>query len=140
MWWKLLIAFTVGFAACFLVVFLLIKKINKEKGKRFSLNTFSKFIVVVVMSHGMILTTLSYILAFFGMDPVVDVSSTIVREIVAPVLTYLATNTIMNIFEKNKLLFSVPISSTIIDSKGEAHTYSGATDSFIGETDDNSVG
>ena len=140
MWWKLLIAFTVGFVACFLVVYLLIKKINKEKNRHISLNTFSKFIVAAVMTHGMILTTLSYVLAFIGMDPVVDVSSTIVREIVAPVLTYLATNTIMNIFEKNKLMFSVPISSTIVDTAGKKYTYLGATDSLLGETDDDSVG
>lgn len=57
----------------------------------------------------MLLTTLSYILAFLDKDPVVDVSSTIVREIVAPVIVYLATNMVMNIFEKNKLAFSEPI-------------------------------
>lgn len=71
--------------------------------------TYSKIIVFMVMIHGMLLTTLSYILAFFDKDPVVDVSSTIVREIVAPVIVYLATNMVMNIFEKNKLSFSMPL-------------------------------
>ena len=51
-----------------------------------------------------------------------DVSSTIVREIVAPVITYLATNTVMNIFEKNKLSFSVPLNSTVISKDGIRHT------------------
>lgn len=55
------------------------------------------------------------------MDPVVDVSSTIVKEIVAPLVVYLGTNTIMNIFEKNKLSFSVPINSTVIDKDGTTH-------------------
>ena len=109
MWWKLLIAFAVGFITCLLVVVALIlrgEKNRKRKRKRITLDTFAKLIVSLVMAHGMILTTLSYILSFWGLDPVVDVSSTIVREIVAPVLVYLATNMIMNIFEKNKLIFS----------------------------------
>ena len=55
------------------------------------------------------------------MDPVVDVSSTIVKEIVAPLVVYLGTNTIMNIFEKNKLSFSVPINSTVISKDGTTH-------------------
>lgn len=122
MWWRLSIAFILGFGLCFLLVFILVKRIRKSKGKKISLNTFSKLIVTLVMAHGMILTTFSYILAFMGMDPVVDVSSTIVREIVAPVLTYLATNTIMNIFEKNKLAFSIPLNSVVIDSKGNKIT------------------
>ncbi len=40
------------------------------------------------------------------MDPVVDVSSTIVKEIVAPLVVYLGTNTIMNIFERTNSVFS----------------------------------
>ena len=77
--------------------------------KKVKLNTFPKLIVTLVIGHGMLLTTASYVLAFFDHDPVVDVSSTIVREIVAPVIVYLASNTILNIFEKKKLVFSVPL-------------------------------
>ena len=115
MWWKLLIAFILGFVVCLMIVVALILKgerNRKRKRKRIALDTFAKLIVSLVMAHGMILTTLSYILSFWGLDPVVDVSSTIVREIVAPVIVYLATNTIMNVFEKNKLAFSVPINTT----------------------------
>ena len=61
------------------------------------------------------------VLSWIGMDPVVDVSSTIVKEIVAPLVVYLGTNTIMNIFEKNKLSFSVPINSTVISKDGTTH-------------------
>lgn len=139
MWWKLLIAFAVGFITCLLVVVALIlrgEKNRKRKRKRITLDTFAKLIVSLVMAHGMILTTLSYILSFWGLDPVVDVSSTIVREIVAPVLVYLATNMIMNIFEKNKLAFSVPINTTFVGRDGREHTYSGITDTI----DDNAVG
>ena len=139
MWWKLLIAFAVGFITCLLVVVALIlrgEKNRKRKRKRITLDTFAKLIVSLVMAHGMILTTLSYILSFWGLDPVVDVSSTIVREIVAPVIVYLATNMIMNIFEKNKLAFSVPINTTFVGRDGREHTYSGITDTI----DDNAVG
>lgn len=136
MWWKLLIAFVVGFITCLLVVVALIlrgEKNRKRKRKRIALDTFAKLIVSLVMAHGMILTTLSYILSFWGLDPVVDVSSTIVREIVAPVIVYLATNMIMNIFEKNKLIFSVPINTTFIDRNGKEHNYSGITDDIDGD-------
>lgn len=136
MWWKLLIAFAVGFITCLLVVVALIlrgEKNRKRKRKRIALDTFAKLIVSLVMAHGMILTTLSYILSFWGLDPVVDVSSTIVREIVAPVIVYLATNMIMNIFEKNKLIFSIPINTTFIDRNGKEHNYSGITDDIDGD-------
>lgn len=136
MWWKLLIAFAIGFITCLLVVVALIlrgEKNRKRKRKRIALDTFAKLIVSLVMAHGMILTTLSYILSFWGLDPVVDVSSTIVREIVAPVIVYLATNMIMNIFEKNKLIFSVPINTTFIDRNGKEHNYSGITDDIDGD-------
>lgn len=98
---------------------------RKRKGKKkVSLDTYAKIITTAVIAHGMILTTWSYVLAGSGMDPVVDVSSTIVREIVAPVVVYLTTNMIMNIFEKNKLSFSVPLNSTIVTSDGTKHTTS----------------
>lgn len=103
---------------------------KKNKGKRAKINTFPKIITVSVMVHGMILTTWSYILACFGLDPVVDVSSTIVREIVAPIIVYLATNMIMNIFEKNRLSFSIPLNSVIVskDKDGKKQIISGNND------------
>ena len=64
------------------------------------------------------------------MDPVVDVSSTIVKEIVAPLVVYLGTNTIMNIFEKNKLSFSVPINSTVISK--DVTTHKASDDEAVG--------
>lgn len=90
----------------------------RRRKKKVSIDTYAKMVVTLLIAHGMALTTWSYILSSHGMDPVVDVSSTIVREIVAPVITYLATNTIMNIFEKNKLSFSVPLNSTVIRKDG----------------------
>ena len=40
---------------------------------------------------------------------------------------------IMNIFEKNKLIFSVPINTTFIDRNGKEHNYSGITDDIDGD-------
>lgn len=121
---KVVIALIIGFFAGFYIELYSIRRSEKRHRKKtVSLDTYSKLVTTAVMVHGMILTTWSYVLACFDKDPVVDVSSTIVREIVAPVIVYLATNTIMNIFEKNKMSFSVPIDSTIISKdRNEEHT------------------
>ncbi|MBD5396118.1 MAG: hypothetical protein HDR71_18105 [Lachnospiraceae bacterium] len=117
---KLIIAFVIGMIAAFLIVAIInlrtIKRM-REKRKRIGLNTYTKLITTAVVAHGMVLTSCSYILAYIGMDPVVDVSSTIVKEIVAPLVVYLGTNTIMNIFEKNKLSFSVPLNTELINKE-----------------------
>lgn len=83
---------------------------KKEKSKRPKIETFSKLIVFMVMLHGMLMSTLSYVLSAFGHDPVENVSVAIITEVIAPVSVYLATKTIQNIFEYNKLSFSTPIS------------------------------
>lgn len=105
------------------------RRFKNRKKKKVSLNTYVKLITTAVLVHGMILTTCSYILSLFKVDPVVDVSSTIVREIVSPVIVYMATNMIMNIFEKNKLSFSIPLNSTVINKDGAEHT---ASDEVVG--------
>lgn len=111
-----------GIIGAFIMRIIDARSSRKKKKKKVSIDTYAKMAVTVLITHGMVLTTWSYILASRGMDPVVDVSSTIVREIVAPVITYLATNTVMNIFEKNKLSFSVPLNSTVISKDGIRHT------------------
>ncbi len=111
----IIIGIVIGISIIFVVFFFLaINKREKNKKKKVKLDTYAKVATTAVLVHGMILTSLSYLLASAGLDPVVDVSSTIVREIVAPLVVYLGTNMIMNIFEKNKLSFSVPLDSTII--------------------------
>lgn len=123
---KFILGFVLGIVLAVVVIFymnLRASRRNKKK-KKVSLDTYAKVITTVVIIHGMILTSWSYVLSSIGMDPVVDVSSTIVREIVAPVIVYLATNMIMNIFEKNKLSFSVPLNSTIISKNGITRTVS----------------
>ena len=116
---EVVVALIIGF---FVGIYVELRSVRRSRKRRYkrtvSLDTYAKLATTVVMAHGMILTTWSYVLASFDKDPVVDVSTTIVREIVAPLIMYLATNTIMNIFEKNKMIFSVPIGSTIISKNG----------------------
>ena len=80
-----------------------------KKSKKKFLSTFSKVIVFLSVIYGWILTTVSYIWAAMGYEPLVDLSATIVSTIVGPTITYLCTNALCNIFEKNVLSFSTPI-------------------------------
>lgn len=112
----IIIGTVIGIVVTYAILYFLALNKNKRK-KKVKLDTYAKAATTAVLVHGMILTSLSYLLASAGLDPVVDVSSTIVREIVAPLIVYLGTNMIMNIFEKNKLSFSVPIDSTIISKE-----------------------
>lgn len=128
-----IIGIAIGFiAACVIIYALRIRehKMRKKKKKKVSLNTYTKVITTAVVAHGMILTSCSYVLSYMGMDPVVDVSSTIVKEIVAPLVVYLGTNTIMNIFEKNKLSFSVPLNAELVNK--ETQTQNSNTDEAVG--------
>ena len=72
--------------------------------KRPKVDTFAKLLVMLVVLHGMVMTTLSYVLAGFNHDPVQDVSVAIISEIIAPTVTFMITHVIQNIFEYNKPL------------------------------------
>lgn len=87
------------------------KKENKEVKRKKFLDRFSKFIVFFCLLYGLGLTTVSYIFCFLGKEPLVDLSSVIVSTIVAPVTVWLAQNALCNIFEKNQLAFSTPITA-----------------------------
>lgn len=128
---KLILAAAVGMAIAFSIVAVINLRVlrrRRKKKKKVSLNTYTKVITTAVVAHGMILTSCSYALSYMGMDPVVDVSSTIVKEIVAPLVVYLGTNTIMNIFEKNKLSFSVPLNAELVNKE----TQNSNTDEAVG--------
>lgn len=88
-----------------------------KQSKKPKIETFSKLIVFMVMIHGMVMSTLSYVLAALGDNPVESVSVAIITEVIAPVTVYLATKTIQNIFEYNKLSFSTPLSEIQKDIK-----------------------
>lgn len=117
--------FTAGFLSAILLLFASVeytrecrkKRTVGEKDrkketqrKKVRIDTFTKAATAVVILHGLIMVTMSYVLAWFGKDAVVDVSVTLITEIVAPLCLYIGTNCIMNIFEKNELSFSKPIS------------------------------
>lgn len=79
-----------------------------KKGKR--TGVFFKGLVSMVVLHGMSCVTMSYLLAWMEHTQVVEtVSSTIITEIVAPIVVYGFTKTVENIFEKNRLAFSEPV-------------------------------
>ena len=81
---------------------------NKLKKKPL-ISRFSQFIVFFCMLYGLALTTVSYVFSALGYEPLVDLSSVIVQTIVAPCTVWLCQNAICNIFEKNKLAFSTPL-------------------------------
>lgn len=70
--------------------------------------TFPKLLVSLVVAHGMVLTTLSYVLSFMDKEPVASVSEVIVKEILAPTVAYIIGNVFLNIFEKNVTKISAP--------------------------------
>lgn len=82
----------------------------ESRNKRKTGGRFFKWLVSLVVAHGMICVSMSYALAWMEHTQVVEgVSSTIITEIVAPIVVYGFTKTIENIFEKNRLKFSEPI-------------------------------
>ena len=85
------------------------EKQKKSRKKSVKIDTYVKAATAIVIGHGLVMVTMSYVLAWYEKDAVVDVSVTLITEIVAPLCLYLVTNCIMNIFEKNKLSFSTPI-------------------------------
>lgn len=92
--------------------------------KRPKVDTFAKLLVMLVVLHGMVMTTLSYVLAGFNHDPVQDVSVAIISEIIAPTVTFMITHVIQNIFEYNKLSFSTPLTHIEKNEADEADTTS----------------
>lgn len=82
----------------------------KVKRKKKCGGHFFKWLISAVVLHGMICVSMSYVLAWMEHTQVVEgVSSTIITEIVAPIVVYGFTKTVENIFEKNRLKFSEPI-------------------------------
>lgn len=78
-----------------------INKIKKAKELRF-FNSFMKVLVFIVVFHGLICISLSYVLAFMGFAQVVEsLSATMVTEVVAPVTIYGITKTIENVSKYN---------------------------------------
>lgn len=104
--------------------------------KKVKIDTFCKVIVVAAMIHGIVLSTASYVLAYLGRDTVYEVSTVIVSEILAPIITYLATNMVANIFEKNKLSFSTPLTHEYMMSKEDSQEYKQVSNEIDGPVDE----
>ena len=86
------------------------KKDDKEHKPR--VNSFPKFILLIVELHAMACITASYVLAFINHVSIVEnLSITIVGQIVAPLVAYITGSVVSNIFEKNQLTFSTPLSA-----------------------------
>ena len=95
---------------------------EKEKKKKPRIDTFPKAILLIIELHAMACITASYVLAFMYHESVVEnLSITIVGQIVAPLVAYLAGSVVSNIFEKNKLSFSTPLSR--LDKEDEMNEY-----------------
>lgn len=82
----------------------------KKTEKKPLINTFAKLIVFLSLIFGMLLTCVSYIYAYLGIDPLIDLSTVIITTIVSPVLTFLIENAFCDVFQHNKLSFSTPLS------------------------------
>lgn len=81
---------------------------KKKKG-----GVFFKWLVAIVVGHGMVCVSMSYALAWKDHMQVVEgVSSAIITEIIAPIIIYGFTKTVENIFQKNRLTFSEPINES----------------------------
>ena len=96
-------------------------KDKKENKKKPLITRFSQFIVFFCMMYGLALTTVSYVFVVLGYEPLIDLSSVIVQTIVAPCTVWLCQNCICNVFEKNKLSFSTPLSR--LDKEDEMNEY-----------------
>lgn len=69
-----------------------------------------KLLTYIVVIHGLLCITTSYILAWCGKTDVLEsLSGVLASEVIAPIVSYSISKTIENIFEKNKLSFSEPI-------------------------------
>ena len=63
---------------------------------------FMKVMVFVIVLHGLLMITWSYVLATVGvLEPLQELSKTIVTEIVAPIVIYGLTKTVENVFKYN---------------------------------------
>ncbi len=93
----------------------------KGKRKKKSGGRFFKLLVSAVVLHGAACVSMSYALAWMEHTQVVEgVSSTIITEIVAPIVVYGFTKTVENIFEKNRLKFSEPIDQGVAPVQPES--------------------
>lgn len=88
-----------------------------KKDKKPFINTFSKLIVFICLIFGMLLTAVSYVYAYLGIEPLVDLSTVLITTVVSPVLTFLVENCLCDVFQHNKLSFSTPLSRLEVEDQ-----------------------
>lgn len=82
---------------------------NIEKRKTI---TAIKLITYIVVGHGLLCITSSYIMAWCGVcDTLSSLSEVLAKEVVAPITIYGVTKTLENIFEKNISTFHKPLTN-----------------------------
>lgn len=140
-----IVVYIAGFVSAFLFLFLFaaiqerrrarcrLRRRKRNVSKKIKIDTYVKAATAIVLAHGLVMVTMSYVLAWFEKDAVVDVSTTLITEIVAPLCLYMGTNCIMNIFEKNELSFSKPIQmQKYQDAADRVQTTTGDSDEVAG--------
>ena len=81
----------------------------KIKMKR-KTTTAIKVLTYIVVGHGLLCITSSYIMAWCGVcDTLSSLSEVLAKEVVAPITIYGVTKTLENIFEKNMSSFHKPL-------------------------------
>ena len=89
----------------------------KQKKRVAMFDSFMKILTFLVVAHGLIMVTMSYILAFMDKIQIAEsLSQTVVTEIIAPVTVYGITKTIENVSKYNTWV------NTIFD-KEDSHGY-----------------
>lgn len=74
----------------------------KQKKRIRMFDSFMKILTFIVVAHGLIMVTMSYILAFMDKIQIAEsLSQTVVTEIIAPVTIYGITKTIENVSKYN---------------------------------------
>lgn len=69
-----------------------------------------KLLTYIVVVHGLLCITSSYIMAWCGIcDTLSSLSEVLAKEVVAPITIYGITKTLENIFEKNMTSFHKPL-------------------------------
>ncbi len=75
---------------------------NEEKKRLKMFDSFMKILTFVIVAHGLIMVTFSYILAFMDKIQIAEsLSQTVVSEIIAPITVYGITKTIENVSKYN---------------------------------------
>ena len=96
------------------------KKRNGKNTRKEKTITAIKLITYIVVGHGLLCITSSYIMAWCGVcDTLSSLSEVLAKEVVAPITIYGVTKTLENIFEKNISSFHKPLTEETTEESEE---------------------